>query len=207
MESAENTSGKDELDEGSAQVVFSGRGVMHQEMPLFTEDFWAIQLWLGDTPQSRGTASKTQNFDSQNIPVYRGNDGLIVKVLSGEFRGNQGPVEVPHLTQFLDIHIPPFGSFTHYIPDGECAFVYVLEGTGEVLHSEDEPFGSHETILLGSKGTVSLTGAEEELRIVLCAGTVPEEPLVWEGPMAAGTKEELDLLYRRIEEGTFPEGA
>ncbi|MBN2509015.1 MAG: pirin family protein [Spirochaetales bacterium] len=200
---AETGVARGELSAGDIQVIDAGRGIVHQELPRFKDEFWAVQLWLGQTARARGQEPSVRTYSEDRIPVYRGNDGLIVKVVSGEFRGYTGIVDAPYLALFLDIHIPPFGSFAHFIPDGMRVFSYVLEGQGEVLHPKGKGFRNRETLLFGDTGTLSFTGSDEELRLILCAGRIPDEDWCIDGPMAAGSSDELEEAYRRLERKVF----
>jgi len=72
-----------------------------------------------------------QNISSDHIPEIRHNDGVNVRVIAGEVDGVRGPVkEIAAEPTYLDISIPPGGTFSQPIARGHAAFAYVFEGEG-----------------------------------------------------------------------------
>ena len=203
IEYEDQNGSKTVISAGDVILMHTGRGMIHKETPEATQEHWAVHLWLNVPGTMKMEPPTTNIFKEDDIPVYRGNDGLIVKVLSGEFRGISGPMREYCLRSFLDIHVPPLSTFTHYIPGDETAFAYILEGNADSPNLPGGRYSRGDVFLYGEGDTVAFGSEEEELRIILCSGIPIGEPVAWHGPIVMNTRDELDEAYKQYEEGTF----
>jgi len=70
----------------------AGKGIMHAEMPTsFDVPAVGFQLWLNLEKKNKLCEPAYQEFRSQEIPEYKG-DNMRAKVIAGEVFGVKGPI-------------------------------------------------------------------------------------------------------------------
>jgi len=60
--------------------------------------------------------------------------------------------------------------------------------------------------LFESGSTLNAAAGKEGLRFLLLCGKPLNEPIAWGGPIVMNTREELDLAFRELDDGTFIKG-
>jgi redox-sensitive bicupin YhaK (pirin superfamily) len=162
------------ITDGDVQWMTSGRGIMHEEMP---------------------------------IPEIRHKDGVKIRVIAGEVDGVRGPVkEIVAEPTYLDISIPPDGTFSQSIVRGHAAFAYVFEGEGifETGGAEaGKPIFHPRLIVFGDGDQVSVRAADPGARFLLVSGKPLNEPIARWGPFVMNTQEEIEQTLEEIKNGTF----
>jgi hypothetical protein len=151
------------------------------------------------------TAPKYQEFTAETIPQLD-SQGVRVKVIAGTVGGLSGPIAQPATDPtYLDIELPPGQVFSHALPAGHAAFVYVYEG--EALIGEGEaPATTHtrELAVLTDGGAIRLEGrADSPTRAILVAGRPLREPVAKYGPFVMNTREELRQAFEDFQNGRF----
>ncbi len=181
----DSTGSKGRIKEGQVQWMTAGSGIFHQEMPKEKEGtFEGFQLWINLK-------------DKMAPPKYRGIDALpeikeknnVIRVLSGNYKGTQGPVKDRDITYFdVEVH----GAFATSISRG---FAYVFEGRGTI---GGEPVKEGELLTLENK-----VRAEGDFRFLLIAGEPLNIPVAWYGPIVMTTQKELQEAMDDLKKGTF----
>jgi redox-sensitive bicupin YhaK (pirin superfamily) len=98
------------LGPGSVQWMTAGSGIMHQEMPIGNErgQMHGFQLWANLPSGLKMTAPRYQDIQGSDIPVAIDDDGTCVKVITGSFWGETGPVDgVAAHPLYIDNSLPP----------------------------------------------------------------------------------------------------
>jgi quercetin 2,3-dioxygenase len=213
------------IDSGDVQWMSAGSGIMHQEMPKRTEGLLSgFQLWVNlphtlkmETPAYRGVGAA-------DIPVVRGEDGRVVKVIAGAYDRVEGPVRhIPVDPLYLDVTLPPETEFRHPVKQGYTVFAQALEGAGcfdpmgaPAVGEEPQPLYSSSispsaesvsrpghTVLYGDGDSVRIHAQEEGLRFILVSGKPLHEPVSWYGPIVMNTREEILEAVTDLRKGTF----
>ena len=157
-----------DLRAGGAQWMKAASGVIHSEMPQQQNGLMrGFQLWINLPAQEKMSDPGYQEFTPEAIPEVTGN-GLRVRVLSGEYGGQTGPINDPH-TQvlYLDVTLSPKQMFMQSVTAGLTAFVYVFEGTAML---DDTPLPQHGLAVLGDGDSVSIIAGVQGARFILVAG-------------------------------------
>jgi redox-sensitive bicupin YhaK (pirin superfamily) len=188
-----------DLRAGGAQWMKAASGVIHSEMPQQDNGLMrGFQLWINLPAAEKMSDPDYQEFSSRAIPEVTGN-GVRVRVLSGDYAGQTGPIHDPHTqVQYLDVSLAARQVFTHDIDSAMHAFVYVFEGEAVL---GDAPLTQHGLALLGPGDAVTVTAGEQGARFILVAGRPLHEPIVQYGPFVMTTREEIERAMRDYQRG------
>lgn len=213
-----------ELGPGSVQWMTAGSGILHQEMPSGNAQgqMHGFQLWGNLPAADKMTAPRYQDITGADIPEVTDDDGVHVRVITGAFWGQRGPVDgIAADPQYLDISVPPGVRKTFKIDTYRRAFAYVFQGAGafvdasgpqgvllekEVMGQEvniRDMSGDRTLIRFGTGDEVTVQAGEEGVRFLLISGAPIEEPVAWHGPIVMNTQAELQQAMRDLQNGTF----
>lgn len=211
------------LGAGDVQWMTAGRGILHQEMPKGDQKgrMHGFQLWANLPSTLKMTTPRYQDVRSGEIPEVTDDDGTIVRVVCGDFRGKSGPVEgVAANPRYLDVWVPsgkrkklPVETYRH-------AFAYVFEGSGSFRDAsgpmpvltdhvgsqaaEVRDFtGNRSLVLFDSGDEVTVQAGDSGIRFLLVSGQPIKEPVAWYGPIVMNTEAELRQAYKELQNGTF----
>jgi redox-sensitive bicupin YhaK (pirin superfamily) len=196
------------ITDGDVQWMTSGRGIMHEEMPQPHEDeMIGFQLWVNLPARLKMTSPRYQNITSDQIPKIQHEDGVKIRVIAGEVEDVRGPVkEIVADPIYLDISIPPGGTFSQPVECGHAAFAYIFEGKGlfEADTSDTKkPFASPRLIVFGDGDGVSARASDQGMRFLLVSGKPLDEPIARYGPFVMNTQEEIKQTLEDLQNGTF----
>jgi quercetin 2,3-dioxygenase len=199
------------LGPGSVQWMTAGRGILHSEMPEQQEGrMRGFQLWVNLPARDKMTAPQYQEFGPDRIPVATPAPGVRVKVIAGEVDGIRGPIVQPATDPiYLDVELAPGARFSHSLPTGYSAFVYVFEGTVRLVSDDSvTALDTHQLAVLGEGDRVQLEGLGkngngEAARAILVAGKPLREPVAKYGPFVMNTREELVRAFEDLQNGRF----
>jgi len=185
---------KGDLRAGGAQWMRAASGVIHSEMPQQSDGLMrGFQLWINLPTAEKMSAPAYQEFSATTIPEVKEN-GVRVKILSGEFGGQTGPIQDPHThVLYLDVSLDSGHTFAHAIAADMNAFVYVFEGDAAMA---DAPLLQHTLAILGDGERVEITAGAKGTRLILVAGQPINEPIVQYGPFVMTTREEIEQAMR-----------
>jgi len=196
------------ITDGDVQWMTSGRGIMHEEMPQPHDDeMVGFQLWVNLPARLKMTSPRYQNITSDQIPEIQHEDGVKIRVIAGEVDGVSGPVkEIVADPAYLDISIPPDGTFSQTIVGGHAAFAYIFEGAGlfEAETSETgTPIARPRLVVFGDGNRVTARASDQGMRFLLVSGKPLNEPIARYGPFVMNTQEEIEQTLEDLNNGTF----
>jgi len=201
MRHRDSTGANGLLKPGGVQWMTAGRGIVHSEMPEQSEgEMSGFQLWV-NLPASRKMCDpRYQDIEPQDVPVITTKDKAEIRVIAGSVEGAKGPVaEIDIEPVYLDISLGTGGTYTHEIPMGHTAFVYVFEGELEVAET---PIGTDHLAVLSDGGAASVSSANGG-RMILVAGKPFGEPIARYGPFVMNTKDEIRQAINDFQSGNF----
>ena len=209
---------------GDVQWMTAGSGILHQEMPKGNArgQMHGFQLWANLPASLKMTAPRYQDMRGSEIPEILEDDGTVVKVITGNFRGRTGPVDgIAADPLYLDIFVPAGRRKTFSIDTRRRAFAYVFEGAGSFrdaaqprgvllekevagreVHIRDLS-GNRTLVQFGKGDEVVVTAGPDGIRFLLIAGAPIQEPVAWHGPIVMNTRAELELAMKELRNGTF----
>ncbi|HYE98162.1 MAG TPA: pirin family protein [Planctomycetota bacterium] len=203
VEHADSLGHQGVIGAGDVQWMTAGDCILHQEMPRGDRKgrMFGFQLWSNLPRASKRMEPRYREVKAAEIPVVKTASGAVVRVVAGALDGVQGPVrDVMSGPEYLDVRMPPDGTFVHDIPLERTAFAYVFEGEASF---GGEPADDGTVVLFGPGTQVRATTAKRPSRFLLVSGTPLREPIAWYGPIVMNTQDELRQAFAELKAGTF----
>ena len=166
-----------------------------------------FQLWINLPAAEKMKAAGYRDIQADEIPVVELPGGGRVKVIAGTFtvdgKATLGPIQgVTTDPLYFDVDLPAGARFTHAIPAGYSAFVYVFEGSVKIGPANAaRDLGTHAAGVLSDGDAVTITGGAEGGRAIVLAGRPLREPIVQYGPFVMNTHEEIERAIRDYQSG------
>ena len=224
VEHADSLGNNGSLSDGDIQWMTAGSGIIHQEMPKGNKNgaMHGFQLWANLPSNQKMTAPRYQDIKSKEIKSLVDDDGTIIKVISGDYRGYKGPVDgIAAEPEYLDIYIPPLKFKRFPFDTSRQGFAYIFEGDGD-FHNASNPVGikvekefngqefelrdlsgNRTLVVFDSGDEVAVQAGEKGIRFLLISGTPIKEPVAWHGPIVMNTQDELKAAFNELNNGTF----
>jgi redox-sensitive bicupin YhaK (pirin superfamily) len=195
---------------GDVQWMTSGSGIMHAEMPQAQAgEMIGFQLWVNLPAKLKMMTPRYQNIEANSIPLINRKDGVNIRVIAGEVDGIRGPVtEIVADPTYLDVTIPPEGSFSHSIKRDHAAFAYVFEGEGSFAAIGEEAgqqniISRPGLVVFGDGDYIDLSTTDQSVRFLLISGQPLNEPIARYGPFVMNTQAEIEQALEDLKSGTF----
>ncbi|MVF12970.1 pirin family protein [Ketobacter sp. MCCC 1A13808] len=192
------------IENGGAQWMTAGRGVIHSEMPLQKEGFFhGFQLWLNLPANEKMRDPEYHNLKADDIPLIR--EGThVIHVLGGRFLAGStvtsGPIgdrsTDPHL---WDIELNDGNELSLRLDPGLNVLLYAYEGK---LSVNGEPLFTHQMATTESGTALSLK-AESSAKVLLLAGRPLAEPVAQYGPFVMNTREQIEEAIHEYQSGAL----
>ena len=196
---------------GDLQWMTAGGGIMHEEMPGAQQGRMdGFQLWVNLPAKLKMIPPRYQEIASNQIPEIEREDGTKIRIIAGTVDGIQGPItQIAADPTYLDVTIPPHGSFSHPVDRGHASFAYLFEGKGRFATGQGEyEIVAHPQLIVFDDGDyVEIRATEAGARFLLVSGKPLGEPVARYGPFVMNTKEEIRQALRDLQSGTFVQPA
>jgi len=189
------------LLDGDLQWMTAGSGILHEEMPRETETkvMRGLQFWLNLPRKEKLTPP---HYFPITHDMVKNIDTVKVKLISGEYLGNQG-VEPRHVKiMMMDVQLESNAEHDFPVADGLNTFVYLIDGSG-CFGDERTPVQKHSAAVFDAGETIRVQAMSTGVRFVLMAGQPLKEPLAWGGPIVMNTNAELQNAFSELQNGTF----
>lgn len=179
-----------ELRAGGAQWMKAASGIIHSEMPQQSAGLMrGFQLWINLPAAEKMSDPAYQEFSPEAFPSVAIAGGH-VKVITGRYADQQGPISDPHTgVQYLDVKLEPKQSFRHTLDTSMTAFLYVFEGNAAIAGT---PLHTHNLAVLSAGESLEVSAGERGARFILVAGRPLNEPIVQHGPFVMTTRDEIE---------------
>ena len=212
------------LGAGDVQWMTAGSGIMHQEMPIGNTkgQMHGFQLWANLPSSLKMTAPRYQDIEAKEIPEIIDDDGTRVRVITGHFWGQTGPVDgISADPLYLDISIPAGRRKIFQVDTYRNTFAYIFGGAGkfadaskpegillekEVMGQElniRDLSGDRTLVRFGSGDEIVVRAGRDGLRFLLVAGSPIREPVAWHGPIVMNTRDELHQAFLDLRNNQF----
>lgn len=190
------------ISSGGVQWLNAASGMIHDESQ--PESFHRsggmldlIQLWI-NLPQSLKSAKPSYvNAPSEEIPLIE-RDGYTVKVVSGEFAGEQGAIEPPIPIDSFMIEMQAGATLEIPTRKNWNALVFNLGGS---ITIEGKQIQDDELAVLTLEGEQVEIKASAQSRLLFLAGEPINEPMVSYGPFVMNTMDEIRESYENYKAG------
>lgn len=224
VEHADSLGNSGLLGPGSVQWMTAGSGILHQEMPKgdTTGRMHGFQLWANLPASLKMSSPRYQDIAGNEITELQEDDGTVIRVVVGSWRGKQGPIDgIAADPQYLDISMPADTRKTIPIDAYRNAFAYVFQGNasfrgasqpvgvkvekevnGEELFLRDRS-GNRTLVLFDTGDEIVVETRDEAARFLLISGKALNEPVAWHGPIVMNTQREIQQALEELNNGNF----
>jgi len=193
---------KGRILDGECQWMTAGSGILHQEMPQPSERMLGTQLWLNLPAKDKMTEPKYNDIVGENVPTVA-EEGLNIRIISGNYKGTDGAFRGEYADAlYLDAEMAPGAEWLLETDPEATLFIYIVQGAG-FFGPSGEGVAEKHAVLFDKGNAFRAKASEAGARIFLMAAKPLGEPIAWGGPIVMNTREELDLAFRELQEGTF----
>ncbi len=205
VEHCDSIGNKGKIGDGDVQWMTAGSGIMHEEMPIETEEgIQGFQLWVNLPRVHKMTGPRYQEIRKADIPCIQEGEKDVC-VIAGSYQGTSGPVRdllVP--VTYLSVTVPPYTLFSLPTLRDDTYFIYVLEGRVSVRDDRTELWiGAGEIGLLTNDFDMACSGGKDGAQFLVIGGTPLREPVVSHGPIVMNTEEEIKTAMEDLKNGVF----
>jgi len=204
VEHGDSMGNKGVIESGDCQWMTAGCGIIHQEMPKSEKQLlWGFQLWVNLPAEHKMIDARYQEVKQKEIPEVTVQNGVKIKVISGDVEGTKGPVQdIVVESEYLDVNIPPDSDFEREFKSDHKVFAYIIDGDGK-FHPDGKTLDREHLIIYKNGEKVKISSGKNGLRFLLISGKPIGEPVAWYGPIVMNTEAELDQAFKEYREGTF----
>lgn len=187
------------VTDGEAQWLTAGSGAEHAEFPG-GERMLGTQLWLNLPAKDKMTAPPAyHSISTDEIKEFQ-LDGGVLRLMTGEYDGEEGWQGKYLPVDFYDIHLEPNAKVEIPVKEGWSAFLFTLIGDVAVdgtviLEKTAEKLSDGDHIVLETK--------DKSAEILLYSSKRLDEPVAWAGPIVMNTNDELNQAFEDLANGTF----
>ncbi|MEH8138552.1 pirin family protein [Gallibacterium anatis] len=208
VEHRDSSGGGGVIKAGDVQWMTAGAGIIHQEFhsEAFSRQggmFEMVQLWVNLPRKDKNVPAHYQHLAKENIPVVEFADNAgYARIIAGNFADIQGAAKTYTKMNVWDMAINAGREVEIEIPESQSLSMVVLRGKATFNHNEQASAGQLVNFER-SAGKVTITAADEELKILLLAGEPIEEPVVGYDPFVMNSFEEIRQAVNDFNAGKF----
>jgi redox-sensitive bicupin YhaK (pirin superfamily) len=196
-----------QIGPGDVQWMTSGSGIMHEEMPQPGDGrMEGFQLWVNLPAAKKMSSPRYQDVPAASIPVVRPEAGVTIRIIAGRAGGAEGPVTgIAVDPVYLDVELSVRTGFTHPVPSGHTAMMYVLAG-GVRLEADDgsqSEMSARGLVVFGDGDRIVTNASGDGAKYLLISGKPLNEPIARYGPFVMNTREEIEIALSDLRRGTF----
>lgn len=194
------------INPGDVQWMTAGNGILHKEYheENFSKkggNFEMVQLWVNLPRKDKSVTPHYQPLTKDDIPVVTLPDGKsMVRVIAGEFQGQNGAASTYTSVNLLDVHLEAGGDVTIPVSATHNTALLFVNGGGQVNGREVK---EHDFVLFENSGEDIHLQVSEKAVILLMSGTPIDEPIASYGPFVMNTQDEIIEAINDFNQGKF----
>lgn len=209
LEHRDSSSGGGKIGAGDVQWMTAGNGIVHEE--FHSQDFTRqggtlqmVQLWVNLRAQDKRVQAGYQTLLKGQIPtVPIPDDAGTVRVIAGEYRGNQGPARTFTPINLWDVNLRAGKSAELPLPDGHTSTFLVL--SGEVTVNGGARAGEGGLAIFARNGEGIRLEATSDAKLLVMDGEPIDEPIVGQGPFVMNSHAEIQQAFADYQLGKMGE--
>jgi len=196
VEHKDSWGGQAAIETGDIQWMTTGSGLVHSE--LVTEKFkksggvmQGLQIWVNLPKKHKKVKPWYQHIKKNNIPIFKENENIEIKVLVGEVKEIKSDVQTYSPVSIFDVQFSAPEKIDLELSSDQMTLVYVIEG--ELLFSEENKIATKGQMIIfdQSSDTINLTSISESGSYLVLAGKPLNEPVARYGPFITNTEGEM----------------
>lgn len=190
---------EDGITDGEVQWMTAGSGILHEEKLPASDKMLGVQLWL-NMPRKHKMAPpeyhSIKKEEIKEIPI----DGGTLRLISGQYKEHKGFVGKYLPIDYYHIILNANNKFTIETEKDKSVLVFLLSGDAKVA---GETISEKTAVKLTNGDSLDIESLHEDVQILFISSDKLEEPVSWGGPIVMNTREELDLAFRELRDGSF----
>ncbi len=200
IEHEDSLGNKDTINAGESQWMTAGSGIIHQEMPLASENMLGFQLWINLPANEKMTEPEYLSITEDRMGFFE-DESSVVRVISGGYKNASG-VQPRHVkASIFDIILKEGKSIEIETNAQENVFVFLIDGDGII---NNKNIACKSAVLFSEGDTIEISSPENaQTRFIFFSGKSLKEPIAWGGPIVMNTKEELKFAFEELRLGNF----
>lgn len=133
-------------------------------------EYWSVALRFSAEGSPSALEDASRFCTPGAVPVHRGNDGIITRIVAGEYEGILGPAGIsPESRLFLDIQSPPLTPLQLEIPEEYRVLLFPLEGEALYDLSRGTRLVPSTLVRYGPGERVAVASGSDETRLLVVA--------------------------------------
>ncbi|MDR2623703.1 MAG: pirin family protein [Methanobrevibacter sp.] len=187
---------------GESQWMTAGSGILHEEMPIESDHFFGLQIWLNLAQKDKMV--NPAYFDIKHDMIKTINEkNATVRIISGSYNNAAG-VTTNHLqVNLFDVTLKPNEDIQIDVPSDQNLFIYVIEGEGYFGEDGKDHVENRTAAIFDRGDTFYGKSSGEGIRFMLLSGEPLNEPIAWGGPIVMNDELELEEAFNELQNGTF----
>ncbi|WP_021024969.1 pirin family protein [Comamonas sp. B-9] len=195
-----------EIGPGDVQWMTAGAGILHEEFhsPAFTAKggkLRMLQLWVNLPAKDKGAAAGYQAIVQSQIPAVALPGGGQLRVIAGDYQGQQGPAKTFTPMQVWDLRLVAGEKLELELPEGWSTALAIVQGT--VLVNGNEVAREAQLVVMAQEGRKLSLEANGDAALLLMSGEPIDEPIVGYGPFVMNSQQEIVQAVNDFNSGRF----
>ncbi len=207
VEHRDSSGGGGVIGPGDIQWMTAASGVLHDEFQ--TQEFsekgglqHMMQIWVNLPARHKMSAPKYQSITDAQINRYTIDDnGSMARVIAGELNGVKGAATTFTPVEMYDIRLVQDGEITINIPVSHNTMLLVTKGTVTINGSTRA--AAKDFILFAHDNERISIKASEDSSVFVMAGEPLNEPIAAYGPFVMNTQQEIIQAIDDFNSGKF----
>lgn len=190
---------EDGITDGEVQWMTAGSGILHEEKLPASDRMLGVQLWLNMPRKYKMAPPEYHSIKKEEIkeiPI----DGGILRLISGQYKEHKGFMGKYLPMDYYHIILNANNKFNIETENDKSVLVFLLSGDAKVA---GETISEKTAVKLTNGDSLDIESLNEDIQILFISSDKLEEPVSWGGPIVMNTREELDLAFRELSEGSF----
>ncbi|EPL15159.1 pirin family protein [Pseudomonas sp. CF161] len=207
LEHRDSTGSGGTIGAGDVQWMTAAKGILHEEFHSrgFAQrggTLEMVQLWVNLPARDKMAAPGYQTLIDGDIPLISlPDDAGSLRLIAGEFAGQQGPARTFTPIDVWDIRLNAGKPLTLDLPTGRNTALVVLHGTVQVNGQELAREG--QLVLFARDGQQLSLEANNDAVVLLLSGEPIDEPIVGHGPFVMNSEQEIHQAFIDFQSGGF----
>ncbi|GAB2708220.1 pirin family protein [Comamonas sediminis] len=195
-----------EIGPGDVQWMTAGAGILHEEFhsPAFTAKggkLRMLQLWVNLPAKDKGAAAGYQAIVQSQIPAVALPGGGQVRVIAGDYQGQQGPARTFTPMHVWDVRLVAGEKLELDLPEGWSTALAIVQGT--VLVNGNDVAREAQLVVMAQEGRKLTLEANGDVALLLMSGEPIDEPIVGYGPFVMNSQQEIVQAVNDFNSGKF----
>ena len=203
FEHKDSTGGEGKMSAGDVQLMKTGSGIIHSEMPAMKEGkLHGFQLWINMPAKLKMSKPEYIYIDADKMKIHKDKDKQI-KVIAGKFEKAEGPVKGHNVEPiYFDVELNKGKKFDFKIPSTHNSFIYLINGEIEIGEKKHAKVKDSNLVLL-SRGENLKVSAKINAKFLVISGKPINEEIARGGPFVMNTKSEILQAVQDYHSGNF----